>query len=47
MRVDHEGLSIEQIKERLDEEIESISKREAKKEKQKKIHKQTKRIMKK
>ena len=47
MKVDHVGLSMEEIKERLDEEIESIHKKDAKQKKQKKIHKQTKRIMKK
>lgn len=47
MKINHDNLNIEQIRDRLDEELEAITKRDTKINKQKKTNKQTKRIMKK
>lgn len=47
MKINHDNLSIEQIRDKLDEELDNITKRDTKLKKQKKINKQTKRIMKK
>lgn len=47
MKINHEYLDIDQIREKLDEELETITKRDEKIKKQKKTNKQIKRIMKK